>query len=128
MRKIRDTLQPLFHQPDRESFLAAYNKAAELDTRIMDDAEIFLPVQAKAEEKPGVMLLQIAVLSLKHSQKAPTAAALAQALGISRPALYRTYGKNVIQQTLDSVRNDLRAICTTRSDKKKSNTPAAKME
>ena len=127
-RKIMEILHHLLHQPDRESFLSAYNKAAELDTRIMDDAEIFLRIQTEAEEQGGAMLLQIEVLSLKHSEKAPTAAALAQALGISRSALYRTYGKNVIQQTLDSLRIDPHANCATRSDKKKSNTPAAKME
>ena len=145
-QKIRDLLLPLFDHQDRESFLAAYNLATELDRRVlvmdevlerimktkeiaeMDEnekreyrAQTYRKLQANAAAKPETLLLGIAVLFLKRSEQAPSAAALALALGVSRRALYRTYGKTGIKAALNLVRNDTTATHTSRTDRKKSN-------
>jgi hypothetical protein len=145
-QKIRDLLLPLFDHQDRESFLAAYNLATELDRRVlvmdevlerimktkeiaeMDESEkseyraqTYRKLQANAAAKPEALLLEIAAVSLKRSEQAPSAAALALALGVSRRALYRTYGKTGIKAALNLVRNDTTATHTSRTDRKKSN-------
>jgi hypothetical protein len=63
-----------------------------------------------AENNPNGARLHIAALQLKHQQQRPSAAALARALRLSRPALYRTFGTKLIRQTLRGVQNDALSI------------------
>jgi DNA-binding transcriptional MerR regulator len=90
-----------------------------------DDAEAtnregtsFERAMANVKTQPRAARLQIAALSLKHRDMPTTAAALARELGISRRALYHTYGKEAIQDALKMVRNDVLAKSEERKEAK----------
>lgn len=125
--KKRKYYRALLLQPDLESFKSAWDEATELTHRLMefdapgddkdreDDDENregsgYALAMELVKTQPQATRLQIAALSLKHRDMPTTAAALARELGISRRALYRTYGKKAIQAALKMVRNDVRAI------------------
>ena len=71
----------------------------------------------QAEKDPGALRLPTAVSTLKRKQQNPSARALAEELGMSRPALYRVFGSKAIQEALNSLRNDPQAIQESRNDK-----------
>jgi len=99
--KKRRVLHDLLQHPDRDSFAAAWLKATELGTRIFDDDDAyFRKAREHVDKDPEAMRLQVAVLALKQSQERLSAAALAQVLGISRRALYRTFGAPAIRAAL----------------------------
>jgi hypothetical protein len=122
-QEIRNKIRPLLLQPDRDAFFLAYEKGTEVESRIMeykDDEQTYRKVEAWAVTEPEIVSLRIAVRSLQHSEQNPTAAALAEALEISRPALYRRYKGPKIQEVLNELRNDPMAASATRTDRKKS--------
>jgi len=97
-------LRHLLSQPDLGSFVAAYNEATELDDRIMNrNDEELRAANEWAAKKPDDAKLHLAALRIKHEQTPPTALALAKALGISRPALYRRFDRKAIQEVLKAV-------------------------
>jgi biotin operon repressor len=74
---------------------------------------------AEKMKEPQKMRLQVAAMSLHQSGQAPSAAALALALGISRPALYRAYGVREIREALKLLKNCATAASATRTDRKR---------
>ena len=111
-------LHHLLSQPDLRSFLAAWNKATELDNRIMNrnDEELRAANEWTAA-KPDHARLHLAALRIKHEQTGLSALALAKMLGVSRPALYRAFGKRAIQDVLKTIRQDPAAADARRNDK-----------
>lgn len=100
-------LRHLLNQPNRECFVREWNKATELDNRIMNrtDEELRKAMQW-ASEDPNRVRLHLAALQLHRSQQRPTGSTLARAFGLSRTALYRLFGKTAIQATLRGIRHD----------------------
>jgi hypothetical protein len=111
-------LYHLLSQPDLRSFVAAWNKATELDNRIMNRNDQELRAANEwADTKPDHARLHLAALRIKHEQTALSAFTLAKMLGISRPALYRAFGARAIQDVLKAVRHDPAAADARRNDK-----------
>jgi len=110
-------IRHLLSQPDRRSFVAEWSKATEVDNRIMNRTDHELrKARAWATSEPHQARLHLAALLVRRSQQSPSASALAQALQISRPALYRTFGRDAIQTVLKSIRHDPLAAETTRNE------------
>jgi hypothetical protein len=111
-------LRHLLSQPDLRSFVAACNEATELDDRIKNrNDEEHRATNKWAATKPDDAKLHLAALHIKHEQTPPTALALAKLLGISRPGLYRRFGRKAIQDALKAVRHDPRAANARANDK-----------
>jgi hypothetical protein len=111
-------LRHLLSQPDLRSFAAAWNKATELDKRIMNrNDEELRAANEWAATKPDDARLHLAALRIKHEQTPPSALALAKMLGISRPALYRRFGARAIQDALKAIRHDPVAASARANDK-----------
>jgi hypothetical protein len=107
----------LLNQPDRRSFVTEWNKAVEVDNRIMNRSDNELRrAKAWATSDPYQARLHLAALMVRRSQQSPSASALAKALKISRPALYRAFGRDAIQAVLRSIRHDPLAAETTRNE------------
>lgn len=81
------------------------------------NAETYKRAKEQAEKDPGALRLATAALTLRRKQQTPSARALAEELGISRPALYRAFKSHAIQEALNLVRNDPQAIQESRNDK-----------
>jgi hypothetical protein len=110
-------IRRLLTQPDRQSFIAEWNKATEVDNRIMNRTDNELrKARAWATSEPHQATLHLAALLVRRSQQSPSASALSKALRISRPALYRTFGRDAIQRVLKSIRHDPLAAETTRNE------------
>lgn len=122
-------LRKLLLEPDLESFMRAWGKATELQDRIWEycseepdersfDDGMFQSLNDREKTESKAMTLEIAALSLKQRGLAPSAAALAKTLGISRPALYRTFKLEAIHAALRLLRNDTWAISEARNDQR----------
>ena len=120
-QELRDYLYPFFHQPDRDAFLALYNKESEIDSRILDfERPPLREVEAMALKEPKIIRIQMAALSLKQNEQKTTAVNLARSLGISRAALYRTYKAQEIDAALKLVKRCGEADRATPTEGKKS--------
>jgi hypothetical protein len=110
-------MRHLLSRPDRQSFIAEWNKVTEVDNRIMNRTDNELRnARAWATSEPHQARLHLAALLVRRSQQSPSASALAKVLQISRPALYRTFGRDTIQTVLKSIRHDPLAAETTRNE------------
>jgi hypothetical protein len=110
-------IRHLLSQPDRQSFVAEWNKATEVDNRIMNRTDDELrKARGWATSEPHQARLHLAALLVRRSQQSRSASALAKTLQISRPALYRTFGRDAIQTVLKSIRHDPLAAETTRNE------------
>ena len=110
-------IHDLLNQPDLRSFVTEWNKAVEVDNRIMNRGDKELRrAKAWATADPYQARLHLAALMVRRSQQSPSASALAKALKISRPALYRAFGRDAIQAVLRSIRPDPLAAETTRNE------------
>ena len=117
-QKAKDILQKLLSHRDLASFISAWRKETELQYRVFEtNAEIHKRAKEQAEKDPDALRLPTAASTLKRKQQAPSARALAEELGMSRPALYRVFGSDAIQEALNSLRNDPQAIQESRNDK-----------
>lgn len=117
-QKARDIFQKLLSQPDLFSFTSDWSHAFELQHRPWRaNAETYKRAKEQAEKDPGALRLATAALTLRRKQQTPSARALAEELGISRPALYRAFKSHAIQEALNLVRNDPQAIQESRNDK-----------
>lgn len=97
----------LLLQPDLETFAAAFAKATEVATRMFSlPQSFFLNAKKAIQMWPQETRLEMAAAYIRQRQISPSAAALAEVLGISRSALYRMYGCEVIQSTLRSSRRE----------------------
>ena len=94
-QKAKDIFQNLLSQPDLASFIPAWSDEIQLQYRPWKaNAETYKRAKGQAEKDPGALRLATAALTLKRKQQAPSARALAEELGMSRPALYRVFGSN----------------------------------
>jgi hypothetical protein len=117
-QKAKDAFQKLLSQPDLPSFISAWRKETELQYRVFEtNAETYKRAKEQAEKDPGALRLATAALTLRRKQQTPSARALAEELGMSRPALYRAFKSHAIQEALNLVRNDPQAIQESRNDK-----------
>ena len=117
-QKAKDLSQKLLSQPDLGSFKAAWKVAFELQHRpLKTNAKTYKRVREQAGKDPRALLLAAAAPTLKRKQQNPSARALAEELGMSRPALYRVFGSHEIQEALNSLCNDPQAIQESRNDK-----------
>lgn len=113
-----ELVRHLLNQPDRQSFVEEWNKATELQHRIMNRTDEDLRRATKwASDNPNRARLHLAALQIYRLQQRPSALALARALDLSRPALYRVFGKTTIQATLSAIKHDLLAAEAKRNDK-----------
>jgi hypothetical protein len=113
-----ELLRHVLSQPNRRSFFEECNKAMELDNRIMNRTDEELRRATKwASDDPNQVRLNLAALRIRRSQQRPSASALAKSLGLSRPALYRVFGKETIQDVLKAIRHDPVAAEAKRNDK-----------
>jgi hypothetical protein len=90
---------------------------AEQDTDEDTSQAPYQSLTAFAADNPNGARLYTAALQLKHEQQRPSAAALARALRLSRPALYRTFGTKLIREALRGVQNDALSIEESRTKK-----------
>ena len=117
-QKAKDIFQNLLSQLDLPSFTSAWSDAFELQHRPWKtNVETYKRVKEQAEKDPGTLRLLTAASTLKRKQQAPSARALAEELKMSRPALYRVFGSDAIQEALNLVRTDPQAIQESRNDR-----------
>ena len=108
-------VKELLNQPDRYAFARCWNKITELESRVLETkAAVYEAIHKKAAVDPNGVRLLVAVFAVKRDGQKPTARALSGALGLSRPALYRRFGKRAIQDALRLIRNDALSIHSTR--------------
>jgi hypothetical protein len=111
--RVDRLILPLLTQPNLRAFAHAYETAREeLTWRDSENPEIRREVAGQFVASPShaVLFTGIAALKQKHPDRAPTATALAAALSLSRPALYRLYGAKTIRTALNTIRNDAVSI------------------
>ena len=117
--RTKEIFRTLLSQPDVPSFVSAWSKETELQHRVLRaDVETYQKINEKADEDSGALRLKTAALTLRRKEQAPSASALADALEMSRPALYRAFGSDIIQKALNLVHNDPQAIQEGRNDKR----------
>jgi hypothetical protein len=111
-------VRELLNQRDRYAFARCWNKITELESRILyTQTAVYEAIHKQAAVDPNGVRLLVAVFAVKRDGQKPSARALSGALGLSRPALYRRFGKKAIQDALRLIRNDALSIHGTREKK-----------
>jgi hypothetical protein len=111
-------VRELLNQTDRYAFVRCWNKITELESRVLyTETAVYEAIHKKAAVDPNGVRLLVAVFAVKRDGQKPSARALSGVLGLSRPALYRRFGKRAIQDALRLIRNDALSIHGTREKK-----------
>ena len=105
--RVNRLIRPLMTQPNFRAFARAYETAIEeLTWRDDENPDLRRRTIAHFQASPGKAIIATALVTLRHRNpgKNPTATALASALSMSRPALYRAFGAKTIQAALNTIR------------------------
>jgi hypothetical protein len=105
----------LMHSPTRASFFTKLDALQEVESRVLK-----LPAKTSGKfrrlvaTKPKKAVIMNAALKLELQEKPITRGNLADLLEISRPALYRIYGAQLIKDSLTKARKESLSITVTR--------------
>jgi len=104
----------LMHSPTRASFFTKLDALQEVESRVLKlPAKTSGRFRRLVEEEPKKAAIMNAALKLELLEKPITRGNLADLLEISRPALYRTYGAQLIKDAIREARKESLSITVT---------------